>query len=157
MEGKLKITRILALIAIVIFAGSLFLPYVKYNVNPLLPKYIVDILPATGIEREMYYAFIYIFPILIFSLLKHSTLMKWLTFIFVCLLSLSSGFWIREISNKAFGYQNLEFAIGFYLFFLSNILFLITSIIKFKIPVPKKSNENGLLDDFLSQPNQLIK
>lgn len=151
MERKLKITRILALVAFAIFVGSLFLPYVKFKPElgyPLPTTYLL--LHTSGMDLGMYMYCVFIIPILIFCFVKHSLLMKWLIFSFVVLLLSFSLSLTIQMSFDA------KLLIGIYLFLLSNLLFLTTSIIKFLIPVPKKHSNNNInvLDDFLTQSSQ---
>lgn len=150
MERKLKITRILALVAFAIYTGSLFLPYVKFELDHFFPT-TYSALRTLGMDLGMYMYCVFIIPILIFCFVKHSLLMKWLTFSFVVLLLFFSFSLTIQLSFDA------KLLIGVYMFLLSNLLFLTASIIKFVIPVPKKHSNNNVnvLDDFLTQSSEL--
>lgn len=152
MERKLKITRILALIAFAIFVGSLFFPYVKFKLNHLIPASYSPLHPS-GMDLAIYMYCFFIIPILIFCFVKHSFLMKWLTFVFVVLFLSFSVLLTIQLSFDA------KLLIGVYLFWLSNLLFLTASIIKLLIPVSKKHSNNtvNILDDFLTQSSELKK
>lgn len=145
MTKKLKITRIIAIIAFVVYLITMVLPY----------KSLVDVYdefgtdtyhPAHyGYKSDYILFFVFFIPALVFMLLKHSLTMKILSFITAVLLF---GFSVLTLYTDFYpDYSKPN--IGFFLFLFSALLILIASIIKFPIQVPrKKYKQHELLDDF---------
>lgn len=139
MTNKLKITRIIAIIAFVTYLITMILPYVSYVGDGTY--YAMDY----GYKSGYVLFFIFFIPVLLFILLKHNLAMKILSIITGTLLF---GLSIL-IMYAAFPTDYSKPNIGFFLFLLAGLLMFVASIIKFTIEVPgKKDKQHELLDDF---------
>lgn len=146
MEIKLKITRVLALVAFGFFLGSIVLPYYKLDNGG----------EATGFYLGHFWYAIVVVPIVFFFLIKHSTVIKWLIvpfLLFSFYVNYTDMRFMRSL--RIDGYDVINFSIGFYAFCLCNLLFLNALLLKFFVPISQKNSETELLDDFLSQSFEL--
>lgn len=145
MTKKLKITRIIAIIAFVVYLITMVLPY----------KSLVDVYgdfgadnyhPAHyGYKSDYILFFVFFIPALVFMLLKHSLAMKILSFVTAILLLGFSVLTLYTDFHPDYSRPN----IGFFLFLFSALLIFLASVIKIPIQVPrKKDKQHELLDDF---------
>lgn len=146
MQKRLKITRIIAIIAFVMYLITMILPYksVLYGYGEFETEEYHS--GHYGYKSDYIIFFVFFIPALLFMLLKHSVAMKILSFITAVLLFGFSVLVLYTDFHPDYSKPN----IGFYLFLFSALLMLVASVIKFPIQVPrKKYKQHELLDDLL--------
>lgn len=145
MQKRLKITRIIAIIAFVMYVITMILPYTSvknYDDSGNFTYY-----PA-NYGYEFVFFLIFFIPALLFMLLKHNLAMKILAIISTTLLFGLSILVMYVVFSLSHSYAKPN--IGFYLFLLAGLLMFITSIIKLTIKMSgKKDKQYELLDNFL--------
>lgn len=145
MTNKLKITRIIAISAFVIYSITMILPYSSnrdYDYKIKVTYYATDY----GYDAGFFLFFIIYIPAFIFLLLRHNLAMKILSIITNTLLfGLSTALMYFIFFDSTYSKPN----IGSYLFLLAGLLMFVASILKLTIKVPiKKPKQTELLDDF---------
>lgn len=145
MTNKIKITRIIAISAFVMFAFTMILPY---SSNKHFDESGNVAYQSAHYGYEFVFFFILFIPAVLFMLLKHNLAMKILTIISTTLL-LGISILVMYVSFYFFSRSVFKPNIGFYLFLFSGLLMFVASILKLTIKVPiKKPKQTELLDDF---------
>ena len=147
MNKKLIITRVILILAFVMYLISLLMPYKIYQeVNPLAPQDTYrPYSGGPGYDTEYILFFIFFIPALVFGLVRHTITMKALLLVFSVLLF---GF-VCFVYSEDFSPDYSRPHMGFFLFFISTVLFLAVAIYKIRIPVPNRKEKHlDLLDDF---------
>lgn len=147
MNRKLIITRVILVLAFVLYLVSLLMPYKVYvEMNPLAPHDVdTSYSGGPGYDTEYILFFVFFIPALVFGLVRHTITMKALLLVFSTLLFGFACF----VYSEDFSLNYSKPHIGFLLFFIGTVLFLAVAIYKLSIPVPKRKEKNlDLLDDF---------
>ncbi len=145
MPKRINIIRIIAVTAFVIYVVSLLFPYQYYRDYGYYEEGIRYYPSGKGYYSDYVLFLVFFIPVLVFLLVRHTLAMKAfsliacsLLFVFACLA------WSEDFSG-----EYSKPGIGFYLFLLSVVTLLILSVIKLRIPVPRRMRKNNeLLDDF---------
>lgn len=147
MNRKLIITRVILILAFVLYLVSLLMPYKIYvETNPLVIHSVdTSYSGGPGYDTEYILFFVFFIPALVFGLVRHTITMKALLLVFSVLLFGLACF----VYSEDFSLNYSKPHVGFFLFFIGTVLFLAVAIYKLRIPVPKRKEKNlDLLDDF---------
>jgi glucan phosphoethanolaminetransferase (alkaline phosphatase superfamily) len=138
MPSKLNISKIIAWIAFAMYIASLFLPFATFDTQ--------NGSDITGMDLKLWVVLFIIIPMMVFYHLRHTIWTKLATFVLGFSVLLIGLFFIFKYLVVDRSYP-MDLAIGMDVYFMMSFLFLIASIIKFKIPVIDKVKEdNELLD-----------
>lgn len=138
MPSKLNISKIIAWIAFAMYIGSLFLPFATFDGQ--------NESDITGADLKLWIVVFIAIPMMVFYHLRHTIWTKLATFVLGFSVLLVGLFFIFKylVVDRS---SPMNLAIGMDVYFIMSFLFLIASIIKFKVPVIDKIRKsNELLD-----------
>lgn len=136
MKNKLKISKILAWIALVIYVISLFLPYAElYRGNHSI---------AMSRDFVTFISFLFVLIIFMSLIIKDSFFSRLLLLIF----SIALLWWCLLLSiSTVYGARGIT--VGFYSLFFSTIILPIVAVIMISIPIHEKKIDGTELTDDL--------